>query len=133
MLHSRNKCLMKTALAFAATAALFALGACKQETVKQTDLDDMKSEVAAAKKVELPPSVKSSKAYRCEDNTLVYVDLFEGDKMASVRDKKDGMPTMLKAEEAGKPLTAEGGYSVSVSGSSLSVTRPGKGTQSCKA
>lgn len=124
---------MKTLSMLAASAALLALGACKQETVKPTDLDDMKAEVAAAKPVELPPAVKSSKAYRCKDNSLVYIDLFAGDKMANLRDKKDGTPTMLKADEAGKPLTAQGGYSVSGSGDTLTVERPGKGSQTCKA
>jgi hypothetical protein len=124
---------MKTLSLVAAAAALLALGACKQETVISGDRDDMKDELAAAKKVELPPSVKSSKSYRCKDNSIVYIDLFEGDKMASIRDTKDGMPTMLKADEAGKPLIADGGFSVSGSGATLTVERPGKGSQACKA
>ena len=124
---------MKTLTLAAAAAALLALGACKQETVISGDRDDMKDELAAAKKVELPPSVKSSKSYRCKDNSIVYIDLFEGDKMASIRDSKDGMPTMLKADEAGKPLIADGGFSVSGTGATLTVERPGKGTQACKA
>lgn len=124
---------MKTLSLAAAAAALLTLGACKQETVVASNGDDMQEQLAAAKKVELPPSVKSSKAYRCKDNSIVYIDLFEGDKMASIRDSKDGMPTMLKADEAGKPLIADGGYSVSGSGATLTVERPGKGSQACKA
>jgi hypothetical protein len=124
---------MKTLSLAAAAAALIALGACKQETVVARNGDDMQAELAAAKKVELPPSVKSSKSYRCKDNSIVYIDLFEGDKMASIRDTKDGMPTMLKADEAGKPLIADGGFSVSGSGATLTVERPGKGSQACKA
>jgi hypothetical protein len=133
MLRPRNEFPMKTFATLAAAAALLALGACKQETVVSGDLDDMKAEVASAKKVELPPSVLSTKAYRCKDNSIVYIDLFVGDKMANLRETKEGTPVMLKADEAGKPLLGDGGYSVSGSGSALTVTRPGHGTQSCKA
>jgi hypothetical protein len=124
---------MKTLTLVATAAALFTLGACKQETVVARTGDDMQAELAAAKKVELPPAVKSSKAYRCKDNSIVYIDLFEGDKMANIRDSKDGTPIMLKADEAGKPLIADGGYSVSGSGATLTVERLGKGSQACKA
>jgi hypothetical protein len=133
MLRPRNNWAMKTLATLAVTAALLTLGACKQETVVAGDLDDMKDEMAAAKKVELPPAVLSTKAYRCKDNSIVYIDLFVGDKMANLRETKDGTPVQLKAEEAGKALQGDGGYSVSGSGSTLTVSRPGHGTQACKA
>ena len=115
----------------AAAAALLALGACKQETVIAGDHDDMKAAVAAAPKVVLPPSVKESKSYRCKDNSLIYVDFFSGDKMANLRDTKTGPATKLEAPEAGKPMVAEG-YSLTGTGSSVTVTRPGKESQTCK-
>jgi hypothetical protein len=133
MLRPRNKPSMKTFALLAASAALLVLGACKQETVVSGDLDDMKDQMASAKKVDLPPSVLSTKAYRCKDNSIVYIDLFVGDKMANVRETKDGRPVQLKADEAGKPMLGDGGYSVSGNGSALTVTRPGHGTQTCKA
>lgn len=123
---------MKTLSLAVAAAALLTLGACKQETVVASNGDDMQEQLAAAKKVELPPAVKSSKAYRCKDNSIVYIDLFEGDKMASIRDSKDGMPTVLKADAVGKPLIADGGFSIIGSGATLFVERPGKGSQACK-
>ena len=116
----------------AAAAVFLTLGACKQETIVARTGDDMQNQLANAPKVELPPAVKSSKAYRCKDNSLVYIDLFQGDKMANVRTTKTSTPVMLKADEAGKPLIAEG-YSVSGTGDTLTVERPGKGTQACKA
>ena len=116
----------------AAAAALLALGACKQETIVARTGDDMQNELANAPKVELPPAVKSSKAYRCKDNSLVYIDLFQGDKMANIRSEKTGTPTQLKADDAGEPLIAPG-YSVSGTGDTLTVERPGKGSQACKA
>jgi len=123
---------MTKLIMFAAAAAVLTLGACKQETIVAKTGDDMQGELAAAPKVELPPAVKSTKAYRCKDNSLVYIDLFQGDKLANIRDTKDGTPTQLKAEEAGKPMVAAG-YAVSGSGDTLTVERPGRGSQSCKA
>jgi uncharacterized lipoprotein len=117
----------------AAAAALFALSACQKETVVQKGGDDMQAELANAKPVVLPPSLKSDKAYRCKDGSLAYVELFQGDKMANVRADKGGAATKLEAPEAGKPMVAEGGYSLTVSGETINLTRPGKGAQSCKA
>ncbi len=116
-----------------AVAALFALSACQQETIVAGRKDDMADELAKAPKVVLPPSIKSTKAYRCKDGGLVYVDLFQGDKMANLRTTENGPATKLEAPEAGQPMVAEGGYSMTVSGETVNVTQPGKGAQSCKA
>lgn len=115
-----------------AVAALFALSACQQETIVAGRKDDMAEELAKAPKVVLPPALKSTKAYRCKDGSLAYVDLFQGDKMASLRSEPSGPATRLEAPEAGKPMVAEG-YSLSVSGNSVTLARPGKGSQTCKA
>jgi hypothetical protein len=116
----------------AAVAALFALSACQQETIVGGRKDDMAEELAKAPKVVLPPALKSTKAYRCKDGGLIYVDLFQGDKMANLRTTENGPPTKLEAPEVGKPMVAEG-YSMIVSGNSVTVTQPGKGAQACKA
>jgi hypothetical protein len=116
----------------AAVAALLALSACQKETVVQKGGDDMQAELANAKPVVLPPALKSDKAYRCKDGSLAYVELFQGDKMANVRAEQNGPAVKLEAPEAGKPMVAEGGYSLTVAGGSINLTRPGKGAQSCK-
>jgi uncharacterized lipoprotein len=116
-----------------ATAAIFTLSACQQETIVAGRKDDMAEELAKAPPVVLPPAIKSTKAYRCKDGRLVYVDLFQGDKTANLRGSENGAATKLAAPEAGQPLVADGGYSLTVSGDSLTVTEPGKGTQICKA
>ena len=119
-----------------AAAALLALAACNQSSQPQvvdTNPDPMKSELANAAPVEMPPAVKADKTLRCKDNSLVYVTFFEGDKMAVVRTAKEGSPTQLKAEKGGDPLTAEGGWKLTGSPSSIELTQPGKGAQSCKA
>jgi uncharacterized lipoprotein len=117
----------------AAVAALLTLSACQQETIVAGRKDDMAEELAKAPKVVLPPSIKSTKAYRCKDGGLIYVDLFQGDKMANLRAAENGPVTKLEAPEAGQPMVAAGGYSLTVSGNSVTVAQPGKGSQSCKA
>lgn len=132
MLRPRKGSRMTTRATLVAVAALFALSACKQETIVGGRKDDMAEELAKAPKVVLPPAVKSTKAYRCKDGSLAYVDLFQGDKMANVHSSKDGPATKLEAPEAGQPMVAAG-YSLTVSGNSITLTQPGKGSQTCKA
>ncbi len=126
---------MHSILPVAAASALLALAACNTEPETVTGggpQDDMAAELANAAPVELPPSMKESKTYRCKDNTLVYVDFLSDDKTANIRLEKTASPTQVKAEEAGKPMVAEG-YSLEGTGSTVTITLPGKGSQSCKA
>ena len=58
---------------------------------------------------------------------------FEGDKQAVVRTKKGGTPTQLKADKAGDPFTADGGWKMTGSPDSVSLTQPGKAALSCNA
>ena len=85
--------------------------------------------------VALPPSVASSKVYRCADNKIVYVDWLSDNKSANVRTDNGGSPTQVTTAEAGKPMTAAGGYSVegTPSASSAKIAVPGHPAQSCKA
>lgn len=125
---------MKHTLPLLATA-LLALSACgeKEPEVVGGRPDPMADELNNAAPVELPPMVKESHSYRCKDGALVFVDFMSDDKTANLRTEKDGTPTKLTAEEAGKPFTAEGGYSVSGSGKEITATLPGKSAQTCKA
>ena len=85
--------------------------------------------------VALPPSVTSSKTYRCADNRVVYIDWLSDGKSANVRTDKGGIPTQVTAAEAGKPMTAAGGYEVTggAGASSAHIAVPGHAAQSCKA
>lgn len=85
--------------------------------------------------VTLPPSIVAQKIYRCADNQVVYVDWLSDNKSANVRTEKGGSPIQVTAPEAGKPMTAAGGYSVegSASASSAKIGVPGHPAQSCKA
>lgn len=119
-------------MTLSALSAALALAGCKQETVTAGAIrDDTGNAAAAAAPVELPPAIKSSKAYRCKDNSLVYIDLFDGDLMANVRSAKDAPAVMLKAATAGEPLVAEG-YSLAVTEAGVTLEQPGKPSQSCK-
>ena len=118
----------------AATAAVLALAACDSKPTAPAApaaIDPMAiNSTAPAVPVELPPAIKSSQAYRCKDNSVVYVDLFQGDAQASLKTDPKGPATMLKGE-AGKELTADGGYALSVKGKTLAITLPGKAKQDC--
>ena len=123
---------MTNRIPLVAVAALLALSACQKETIVAGRKDDMAAELAAAPKVVLPPALKSSKAYRCKDGGLVYIDLFQGDKMANFRTTESGPAIKLEAPEAGQPMVAEG-YSMTVSDNSITLTQPRKDSQTCKA
>ena len=120
----------------AAAAALLALAACnenKPEEVSGTSPDPMASQLANAAPVELPPSIAASKQMRCGDNSLVFIDFFEGDKMVIVRTAKGGAPTTLKAPNAGEPFVAEGGFSLTGNSKTATVVTPNEGTRTCHA
>ena len=123
-------------LPIAAASALLALAACNTEpetiTGKGTQ-DDMAAELANAAPVELPPSIAASKSMRCGDNSLVFVDFFQGDKQVQLKTAKDGPGTMLKAPAAGEPYVAEGGYKLTGNAKTATVVTPKEGTRTCKA
>ena len=118
----------------AAAAALLSLGACGQPApqVVDTNPDPMANELAHRAPVELPPAIKADKTMRCKDNSLVYVTFFEGNKLAMVRTEKAGPATRLTAPSDGQPLTAEGGWKMTGSPESITLTQPGKGSLTCK-
>lgn len=126
--------LLTTAIA---TASLIALAGCnsqpKAPQVIDTNPDPMANELAHRAPVALPPAIKADKTFRCKDNSLVYVTFFQGDKQANVRLTQDGPATMLKADKAGDPMTAAGGWKVTGDETRVSVTAPGKPELSCKA
>lgn len=125
---------MKHNIPLITVAALLTLSACSKSEpeVVGGPADPMAEQLANAGPVELPPSVKASKQYRCKDNSLVFVDFLSDDKTANLRTEKNGAPTKLVAAEAGGSFKAEGGYEVSGSGSPVTITVPGNGAQSCK-
>lgn len=125
---------MKTAPAplFAAPLSLLlALAACGgPETITAPEDDPQAKALENAAPVAPPKMIQASRTYRCKDNSLLYVDFYT-DNSAQARTDKDGPGTTLTAANAETPYTAEG-WSVSGSGTQVTIAAPGKGPQSCK-
>jgi hypothetical protein len=122
-------------LTLAAAAALAGCGNKNDHTiVAGPDTDEASTAPAANAPVTLPPSIAASKIYRCKDNSVVYIDWLSDNKSANFRASQTAVPVTLTAPEAGKPMVSDG-YSLSGSaaGSTVTLARPGKGSQECKA
>ena len=122
-------------LALAATAALAGCGNNDDHTiVAGPDGDVANQSPAANAPVALPPSIASSKIYRCKDNSVVYIDWLSDNKSANFRTRQDATPIALTAPEPGKAMVADG-YSLSGApgGKTVTLERPGKGSQACTA
>ena len=119
-------------LAAASLAAVLALSACNSEdhNIVADDNDPQADALKSAPPVEAPPMIQASRTYRCKDNSLVYVDFYTNNT-ARIRTEKDGTPTQLTVAEGQTAYTAEG-WSVSANAAQVTLTAPGKGTQSCK-
>lgn len=120
----------KLFLLFAASAALAACGQSDRAASGAADANAAEANVAS---VVLPPAIAASKIYRCKDNDLVYIDWLSDNVSANFRAAQGDLPTVLKSAVPGDPLTAEG-YSLKGEAADVSVTleRPGKGSQICK-
>jgi hypothetical protein len=128
---------IRRALPILSAALFLTVAACNSqpENIVVGPPDDMKDQLANAKKVELPPAMLASKSYRCGDNSLAYVDWYADDKSAGIHKAKGDAPTIVKAPEPGKEMTADGGFALTgdAKAASISITMPGKGKRSCDA
>lgn len=124
-----------TMLTLAAVAALAGCNNTDNTIDGNQPADPMAENMAQAAPVELPPAIAASKIYRCKDNGVVYIDWLADNQTANLRSGKTGTATQLKAPAPGETLVAEGGYSLkgSAEAGSVTLTRPGIGTESCKA
>ena len=120
-------------LALLATAALAGCST-DDHTIVAGTRESRETNTVDPSTIKLPPAIEASKSYRCKDNSVVYVDWLNDKMTADIRDKKIAPATRVTTAEAGKPMTAEG-YSLSgtSTASSVTVERPGKGSQSCTA
>jgi len=124
----------KLAIVAAPLAALLSLAACNNEPEVINNYDPQAEALAKAPPVELPPSIRASHTYRCQDNSLLYANFYTDDT-ARIADTAQGAAAglQLTAGEGGNPPYTAEGYSLSGSGDQVSYTAPGKGTQTCKA
>ncbi len=123
---------MKNLTPLAAAVALLALAACDNKITAPAPATNAANaaDAAAAAKVALPPSIKSSKPYRCKDDSIVTIAFLEGDLQANVTESGTA-PTILKAPAAGEPFVAAG-YDLTASGDTVTLTRPNHPKQDCK-
>ena len=123
-----------TLLTLVAAAALAGCNSSDHTIVAGGPDDSQDNTTVSNAPVELPPTISASKIYRCADNDVVYVDWLSDGKSANIRTEKEGSPTQVTAAEAGKPMTAPGGFSLSGSAtaSSVRIAVPGQSEESCK-
>jgi hypothetical protein len=119
-------------VAAAALAVTFALAACGDpEPVTVNQHDPMAEALANAAPVELPASIRTSRTYRCRDNSLLYADFYTNDTVRARINDRNAEPTLLTAEDGNPPFRAEG-WSISADADQISLTAPGRGTQTCR-
>ena len=69
--------------------------------------DPQENAIQNLQNVELPPAIVASHAYRCRDNSLVYVDWLNNDTARIKEDRNEVGTTVTREGEEG-PFTAEG-------------------------
>ena len=122
-------------LAAASLAALSLLAACNSQPVVVGETVDPQAEALKnAAPVQLPPSIKVAKTYRCRDNSLIHVTFMNDNVSAIVRQREGSEPPVatLHAPAAGQAFTADGGYSIEGSGANITYTSPSKGRLTCR-
>jgi hypothetical protein len=121
-------------LAAASLAALSLLAACNSQPVVVGETADPQAEALKnAPPVQLPPSIKVAKTYRCRDNSLVHVTFMTDNTTAVVRQREGSEPPVatLRAPAAGQPFTADG-YTIEGDGANITYTSPSKGRLTCR-
>jgi len=125
--------------AAAVLAASLLLAACESEPVIVGQAADPQAEALKnAPPVQLPPTIKVARTYRCKDNSVVHISFMSDDVTAMVRDKEEEPPrATLKAPAPGETFEGQGdqgkGFKLVGSGETITYTSPDSGTQSCRA
>lgn len=121
----RNRAAMTRAPLLLAIVAAAALAGCESEPiVVGGPADDPANQAPVANgPIELPPSIVASHAYRCRDNSLVYIDWLSNDTARIKQDRGPEGVTVTKGEDGA--YTAEG-QSLSGDPTAQSITVNGK-------
>lgn len=127
-------------LALAASLSLTACNDGGHTIVQQGPTDTMANELAAAPKVELPPTIVASKTYRCDGNKVVEIDWTERDGKPAGANYRVGADTVASTV-TNAPTEGTGPYSgldgSSITGTkdaaSVQVTVPGQSAITCRA
>jgi len=84
-------------LTLVAAAALAGCDNGSNTIVQEGPKDPMANSLANAAPVELPPAITASKAYRCKDNSLIYVDWLS-DGSARVKKERNEVGTLAGSD-----------------------------------
>lgn len=119
-------------LILSVAAAALSLSACnnKSQSSDAGSADAMANDSANHPAVVLPPSIRSTVAYRCSDNSVASVDFLSDDTQVNLRVPKSADPVHLTAPEAGKPWTGNG-YTLTGDEKNITIEQPGKGKLTC--
>lgn len=115
-------------------AALILLGGCNSEPIQVGQASDPHAnELKNAPPVQLPPSIKEAKSYRCRDNSVVHITYLSDDTTAVIRSEAGAEPPLatLTAPAAGQPFVSEG-YSLTGNGATVTYKSPQRAAQSCR-
>jgi len=125
MLHNRF-------LAGSMLAAIATLVACDRgsEVVVINKYDPQAEALKNAAPVAPPPMITKSMAYRCRDNSLVFIDFYTNDS-ASIRTERRTPPIATVTAEGGNPPYVAPGLSVRGNSENHRITAPGKNNLSC--
>lgn len=103
---------------------------CKPTTIVGGQPED--NVTASNTNISLPPPISHSGVYRCDDNTLAYVDYLADGLTANLKfDAESGTSKRLTAMAKGKLYQGEG-FAVSGDGPEITMTKPTAGSIHCK-
>lgn len=114
-------------------AALLSLAGCNSEpeTIVSGPVDPMAEQMKNAAPVTLPPAMSASVPFRCKDNSVAFVDFFDG-SFVNYRKERGQDPVRLAKNADGEGFTADG-YTLTGDPKAITLTTPEGGPQSCKA
>lgn len=116
-----------TIIAIAAAATIAACDNSDHTITAGEPYDPQANAIQNLEGVELPPAITASHAYRCKDNSIVYVDWLNNDSARIKQSRAEVGTTVTREGEEGS-YTAEG-QSLSGSADAQTVTING---QACK-
>lgn len=114
-------------------AALLSLAGCNSEpeTLTNERPDPLAAEIANAAPVKLPPAVSASVPFRCKDNSVAFVDFFDG-SFINYRAKRGDAPVHLNKDAEGEGFSGNG-YKLAGTPKSITLTTPEGGSKACTA
>ena len=115
------------ALVVLLASTTLALSGCEADSVTNDADNDAVENVPVQQP--LPPSIKVSHTYRCDDNTVVTIDFLSDDLTVNLR--SEGTVSQLKSPSPGEAFT-DGEHTVQGEGATIELTRPGKEPAVCK-